>query len=188
EALRGSLERLEVGDIKVKVIHAAVGVVSETDVMLASGSDAIVIAFSAKISPKAREIAEVRRVEIRAYDIIYEVIEDVEKAMTGLLEPEYVERVLGRAEVRKLFRVSRLGTIAGSMVVEGTIARSASVRVLRGEEVLFTGKLASLKRFQEDVREVAENYECGIGVAGFDALIEGDFIEAFVVEEKARVV
>ena len=188
EAVKQSLERLEVLETRVKVIHAAVGVVSESDVLLASSSNAIVIAFNSKVSPQAKTLAKQKGTEVRGYDIIYELLEDVTDALKGMLEPEYVERVLGRAEVRQLFKVSRLGTIAGTMVVDGSIPRNATVRVLRDEEPIFSGKIASLKRFQEDVREVQENFECGIGVAGFNDFIEGDIIEAFIVEEKARVV
>jgi len=187
EALRESLEPLEIEDIKVKVLHAAVGVVTETDVLFAQGSNGIIIAFGTAVSPKARELARRRGVDIRAYSVIYEVIEDVQNAMKGLLEPVFVERVLGRAEIRQLFRVSRLGTIAGSMVVEGSILRNANARVMREGEALYDGKITSLKRFKDDVREVTENFECGIGV-GYDELEEGDIIEAYVVEEKARVV
>jgi translation initiation factor IF-2 len=187
EALKQSLERMVVEDVRVKVIHAAVGVVSESDVLLATSSNAVIIAFSTKVSPKARELAERKGIDVRAYRIIYEVLDDVTDALRGMLEPVYVERVLGKAEVRQLFKVSRLGTIAGSMVLEGTITRNASARVLRNGEKLFEGKIGSLKRFQEDVREVAENFECGIGLTGFDDLVEGDVIEAFVVEEKVRV-
>ncbi len=187
EALRDSLSQHSVENVKVNVIHAAVGSVSESDVLLAANSGGIIIAFSAKVAPKAKEIAKLKGVDIRSYRIIYEVMDDVDKALKGMLEPIFEERVLGRAEVRKLFKVSRTGTIAGCMVVDGNVTRSAQVRVLRAEEVVFTGRLASLKRFQDDVKEVAQNFECGIGVQGFDDLHEGDIIEAFVIEEKARV-
>jgi len=187
EALRDSLAAHSIEGVKVHVMHAAVGTVSETDVELAASTGGIIIAFNSKVAPRAKEIAKLKGVEIRSYRIIYEVIDDVDKALKGMLEPIFEERVLGRAEVRKLFRISKTGTIAGCMVVEGNITRSAQVRVLRGGDVLFTGRLASLKRFQDDVREVAQNFECGIGVQGFDDLQEGDIIEAFVVEEKARV-
>jgi translation initiation factor IF-2 len=173
--------------VKVNVMHAAVGTVTETDVLLAANTGGVVISFAAKIAPKAKEIAKLKGVEIRSYRIIYEVIDDIDKALKGLLEPIFEERVLGHAEVRKLFRISRTGTIAGCMVTDGNIQRSAQVRVQRAEETLFTGKIASLKRFQEDVRDVAQNFECGIAVQGFDDLQEGDVIEAFVIEEKARV-
>jgi translation initiation factor IF-2 len=188
EAVKESLERLEVLETRVKVINYAVGVVSESDVLLASSSNAIIIAFNTGVSPQAKSLAKQKGIEIRSYDVIYEAIEEVTDALKGMLEPEFVERVVGRAEVRQLFKVSRLGTIAGSMVTEGSIPRNASVRVVRDGEVLFEGKISSLKRFQEDVREVQENFECGIGVNGFNDFVEGDVIEAFAVEEKARVV
>jgi len=188
EALRDSLLPLNIEGIKINLVHGGVGGVSESDVLLAQSTNAVIIAFNTKVTPKAKDIAKLKGIEIRSYKIIYEAIEDVDKALKGLLEPVFVERVLGRAEVRKLFRVSKLGTIAGCMVVEGTLQRNASARVLRAGEVIAKGKISSLKRFQEDVREVAQNFECGIGVSGFDDFIEGDIIEAFVVEEKARVV
>jgi len=186
EALRDSLAPMVVEAVKVNVIHAGVGNVSESDVLLAMNTGAVIIAFSTKVTPKAKDIAKLKGIDIRSYKIIYEVIEDVDKAMKGMLEPVFVERVLGRAEVRKLFRVTRLGTIAGSMVIDGQIVRNASVRVLRNEQVIHTGKVTSLKRFQDDVREVGTNFECGIGL-GYDGLIEHDIIEAYVVEEKVRV-
>jgi len=187
EALRDSLSPMVVENVKVNVIHAAVGVVSESDALLALNTGAVIIAFNTKVSPKAKDIIKLKGVDIRTYQIIYEVIDDIDKAMKGMLKPVFVERVLGRAEVRKLFRVAKLGTIAGSMVTDGQILRSANVRVLRNEEIIFNGKIASLKRFQDDVREVNTNFECGIGLQGFDNLVEHDVIEAYVVEEKARV-
>jgi translation initiation factor IF-2 len=162
--------------------------VSESDVLLAQSTNAVIIGFNTKVTPKAKDIAKLKGIEIRSYKIIYEAIEDIDKALKGMLEPIFVERVLGRAEVRKIFRVSKLGTIAGCMVVEGLIQRNASARVIRNGEVIAKGKISSLKRFQDDAREVAQNFECGIGVSGFDDFIERDIIEAFVVEEKARVV
>jgi len=187
EALRDSLAPMTIEAIKINVVHAATGNVSESDMLLAQSTNALVIAFNTKVTPNAKEIAKLKGIEIRSYQIIYEVIEDIDKAMKGMLAPIFVERVLGRAEVRKIFRVTRLGTIAGSMVIEGSIVRNAHARVLRNDEVVFTGKIASLKRFQDDAREVNQNFECGIGLAGFDNLIEHDIIEAYVVEEKARV-
>jgi len=186
EALRDSLIAMEIEGIKTNVIHAAVGTVSESDVVLAQSADAIIVAFSTKVSPKAKELAAQKGVDIRAYKIIYEVIEDVDKALKGMLAPVFVERVLGKAEVRQLFKVSKLGTIAGSMVIEGSITRSANARVLRNGEVIHDGKITSLKRFQDDAKEVLENFECGIGV-GYDDLVENDIIEAYVIEEKVRV-
>ncbi len=188
EALRDSLSNLDVEGIKVNIVHAAVGTVSESDVLLAQSTGGIVIAFSTRVAPRAKDIAKLKGISIRSYKIIYEVLDDIHKALVGLLEPVFVERVTGQAEVRKLFHVARLGTIAGCMVIDGTINRNSSVRVLRGGEVLFTGRMASLKRFQDDARDVAQGFECGIDIDGFNDLAEGDIIEAFVVEEKARVV
>ena len=188
EALRDSLTPMNVEGIKISLVHAGVGAVSESDVLLAQSTNAVIIAFNTKVTPKAKDIAKLKGIEVRSYQIIYEAIEDIDKALKGMLEPVFVERVLGRAEVRKIFRVSKLGTIAGCMVVEGNMQRNASARVLRNGEVINKGKISSLKRFQEDVREVAQNFECGIGVSGFDDFVERDIIEAFVVEEKARVV
>jgi translation initiation factor IF-2 len=188
EALSDSLSPMAIEEVKVKVVHSGVGTVSESDVLLANNTGALIIAFSTGISPKAKSLAKTKGVEVRKYDVIYEAVEDIDDAMKGMLEPEIIERVLGKAEVRKIFRVSKLGLIAGSMVTEGTIERNAKARVFRGEDMVFEGRIASLKRFQDDVKEVAENFECGIGLSGFDTLQESDVIEAFVVEEKARVV
>ena len=187
EALRDSLSPMQVENVKVNVMHAGVGVVSESDALLALNTGAVIIAFNTKVSPKAKDIIKLKGIDVRSYQIIYEVIDDIDKAMKGMLKPVFVERVLGRAEVRKLFHVGKLGTIAGSMVTDGQIVRSANIRVLRNEEVIFNGKISSLKRFQDDVREVNTNFECGIGLQGFNNLIEHDVIEAYVVEEKARV-
>jgi translation initiation factor IF-2 len=188
EALRDSLVPMNIEGIKINMVHAGVGAVSESDVLLAQSTNAVIIGFNTKVTPKAKDIAKLKGIEIRSYQIIYEALEDVDKALKGMLEPIFVERVLGRAEVRKIFRVSKLGTIAGCMVVEGTVQRNANARVIRNGEVIAKGKISSLKRFQDDAREVAQNFECGIGVSGFDDFIERDIIEAFVVEEKARVV
>jgi translation initiation factor IF-2 len=188
EALRDSLSPMFLDEIKVKIVDASVGTVSESDVLFASTSSAVIIAFNTNVAPKAKSLAKQQGIEIRRYNVIYEAIEDIHDAMKGMLEPEIVERVLGKAEVRKIFRASRMGLVAGSMVVEGTIERNANARVYRGDEVVFEGRIVSLKRFKDDVREVSENFECGIGLSGFDALQESDVIEAFVVEEKARVV
>ncbi len=188
EAVRDSLVPMNVEGIKINMVHTGVGAVSESDVLLAQSTNAVIIAFNTKVTPKAKDIAKLKGIEIRSYQIIYEAIDDVDKALKGMLEPVFVERVLGRAEVRKIFRVSKLGTIAGCMVVEGAIQRNASARVIRNNDVISKGKISSLKRFQDDAREVAQNFECGIGVSGFDDFVERDIIEAFVVEEKARVV
>ena len=187
EAVAQSLDGMEIEEVSVKVLHSGVGVVGESDVLLAASSEAIIIGFNVKVSPKALEAAKREKVEIKLYSVIYEAIQDVDDAMKGLLEPERVERILGRAEVRKVYKISRLGQIAGSFVLEGSMTRNASVRVLRADEQIAEGKISSLKRFQDDAREVQKDFECGIGVSGFDSLQEGDVIEAFVIEEKARV-
>jgi translation initiation factor IF-2 len=186
EAVTQSLARLSIDEVGVKILHSGVGVVSESDILLAASSGAVVIAFNVKVSPKAQELAQREKVEVKYYEIIYEAINDVDAAMKGLLEPEKVERVMGRAEVRTVFKISRLGQIAGSLVTEGTITRNALVRVIRAGNVVFEGRISSLKRFKDDAREVQKDFECGIGIAGFSDLQEGDVIEAFVVEEKAR--
>jgi len=187
EALRDSLAPMAVEVVKINVVHSAVGSVSESDVLLAESTGAIVIAFNTKVTPKAKDVAKLKGVEIRSYKIIYEVIQDVDKAMKGLLEPIFEERILGKAEVRKIFKVGKTGTIAGCMVIDGQIVRNSQARVIRKDEVVFKGRFSSLKRFQDDVREVNTNFECGIGVQGFNDIFEGDIIEAFVVEEKVRV-
>jgi translation initiation factor IF-2 len=161
-------------------------VVNESDVLLADTSDAIMIAFNVKTAPKAQELAETRKIEVRSYDIIYECLSDVLKALQGMLEPEKIERVLGRAEVRQVFKISKTGLVAGSYVTEGSISRSAFVRVFRVDEVVFDGRIASLKRFHDDVREVQKDFECGITISGLSDLHEGDVIEAYVIEEKAK--
>lgn len=186
EALTQSLLRLSTEEVKVSVIHGGVGAISETDVMLASASNAIIIGFNVRPESKARKYAEEEHIDVRLYRVIYEAIEDVKKAMSGLLDPEYKEKFLGRAEVRALFKVPNVGVIAGSYVIDGTIQRNAEVRVLRDGVIIYEGKLSSLKRFKDDVREVAEHYECGIGIKDFNDLKEGDIIEAFVLEEVPR--
>jgi translation initiation factor IF-2 len=187
EALNDNLQNLSVEDVKVKIVHAAVGAVTEYDVLLASSTNAIIIGFGVKIPPKVVDVAQREKVEIRSYNIIYECLAEIDDAMKGLLEPEKVERVLGRAEVRKVFRISRLGTIAGSFVTDGAITRNAMVRVLREGETIYESKISSLKRFQDDAKEVLKDFECGIGVQGFNDFHEGDVLEAFVIEEKSRV-
>ncbi|MBO8159396.1 translation initiation factor IF-2 [Thermosyntropha sp.] len=186
EALSQSLLRLATDEVKVNVIHAAVGAISETDVMLASASNAIIIGFNVRPESKARKHAEAEGIDVRLYRVIYEVIDDVKKAMAGLLEPEYKEKYLGRAEVRATFRVPNVGTVAGCYVIEGKIQRNANVRVLRDGVVIYEGTISSLKRFKDDVREVVENYECGIGIKDFNDIKENDIIEAFTMEKVER--
>jgi translation initiation factor IF-2 len=182
EALKGSLEQLSTEEVRVKIIHTATGPVSDSDVMLAEASNGIIIAFNTRIDPSARRQAEVSGVEIRSYNIIYQALESVEKALQGMYEPVYEPQVDGHAEVRQLFKSSRLGTIAGSYVTDGTARRGSLVRVLRGKEELASTKCEGLKRFQDDVREVQSGYECGIVLDGFDKFEEGDVIEFYHLE------
>lgn len=183
EALQDSLEKLSTDQVRVNVIHGAVGGITESDVNLAAASNAIIIGFNVRPETTARSLAEREGVEINLYRVIYEAIHDVEQAIEGLLDPVYEEVVLGRAEVRATFKVPGAGTVAGCYVSQGRILRNAEVRVLRDNIVIFEGKIASLKRFKDDVREVNEGYECGIGVERFNDIKEGDVIEAFRMEE-----
>ncbi|HWP98631.1 MAG TPA: translation initiation factor IF-2 [Syntrophomonadaceae bacterium] len=186
EALIQSLVRLSTDEVKVNVIHSAVGAITETDVMLASASNAIIIGFNVRPETKARLYAEEEKIDVRLYRVIYEAIEDVKKAMVGLLDPEFKEKYLGRAEVRVVFKVPNFGSIGGSYVLDGKIQRNASVRILRDGVIVFEGKLSSLKRFKDDAKEVVENYECGIGIKDFNDIKEGDVVEAFTMEEVPR--
>lgn len=186
EALSQSLLRLSTEEVKVNVIHSAVGAITETDVMLASASRAIIIGFNVRPDMNAKRSAEVEDIDVRLYRVIYEAIDDVKKAMVGLLDPEYQEKYLGRAEARALFKVPDIGMVAGCYVLDGKIQRNSNVRVLRDGVIIYDGKLASLKRFKDDVKEVMENYECGMGIKDFNDLKEGDIIEAYVMEEIPR--
>jgi translation initiation factor IF-2 len=186
EAITKALEDITHPEVKVRVIHGSVGGINESDVMLAAASNAIVIGFSVRPEYKASQLAEKEGVDIRLYTIIYDAIESVKKALEGLLEPTFKERVLGRAEVRQTFPVSRLGTIAGCYVLDGTMVRSSDgIRVIRDNIVVYEGKIASLKRFKEDVREVQTGYECGILVENFNDLKTGDIIENYIIEKIA---
>jgi len=185
-AIVDSLEKLSTPAVKLKVIHSSVGAITETDVMLAAASNAIIIGFSVRPEPKATELAQREGVDVRLYNIIYNAIDDIKAAMEGLLEPTLKERVLGRAQVRETFHVSKVGTIAGSYVLDGSITRqSDGVRVLRDNVLVFEGKLSSLKRFKDDAREVQAGYECGIGVENFNDIKVGDVIEAFIIDKVA---
>ena len=186
EALAQSLLRLSTDEVKVNVIHSAVGAVTETDVMLATASNAIIIGFNVRPDVNARKSAEQENIDVRLYRVIYEAIDDVKKAMVGLLDPEYKEKYIGRAEVRATFKVPNAGTIAGSYIIDGKMQRNANIRVLRDGVIIYEGNLSSLKRFKDDVKEVQENYECGIGIKDFNDLKDGDVIEAFTMEEIPR--
>ncbi len=187
EAVQDALAKLSLEEVQIRIIHTGVGAINESDIMLASASNAIVIGFNVRPDSNARKLAEQDEVDIRLYRIIYEAIEDIKNAVTGLLKPVMKEVILGQAEVRQLFKVSRLGSIAGSYVTEGKITRNAMVRVIRdGTVILDNGSIDSLKRFKDDVREVLTGYECGILIENFNDLHEGDIIEAYVMEQVAR--
>ncbi len=188
EALTDALLKIQHPEVKVRVIHSGVGGVNESDVMLAAASSAIIIGFNVRPSAAAQTLAESEVVDVRTYRVIYKVTEDITAALVGMLKPEYEEVVLGQAEVRQLFRASKIGTIAGCMVTRGVIQRNAGMRVLRSDVVVHDGKIASLKRFAEDVREAQEGFECGILLDGFNDIKEGDVLEAYESREVAREV
>ena len=186
EAVKEMLGKLPADTIKVNIIHNAVGGITEGDVMLASASNAIVIGFNVRPEPKTQALAEKEGVDIRLYSIIYELVDDIRKAMEGMLAPTIKENILGRAAVREAFRISKVGTIAGCYVTDGKILRASRVRLIRDNIVIYDGKMSSLKRFKEDVREVLSGYECGIAIEGFNDIKTGDTIEAYQMEEVAR--
>ncbi|CAG7623916.1 translation initiation factor IF-2 [Paenibacillus allorhizosphaerae] len=186
EALKGSLEKIDVEGARVKILHSGVGAVTESDVILASASNAIVIGFNVRPEPQAKNTADQEKVDIRLHSIIYKVMEEIEQAMKGLLDPTFKEVVIGQAEVRNVFKVSKVGAIAGCMVTSGKIARNAEARLVRGGIVVYEGKIDSLKRFKDDAKDVAQGYECGISLDKFNDIKEGDIIEAFVMETVER--
>jgi translation initiation factor IF-2 len=183
EAVKASLEKLSNDEVRVRVIHSAVGAINESDILLASTTGAIIVGFNVRPDPSARESADRAGVDLRTYRVIYDCIEEIEAAMKGMLAPKFRENLLGRAEVRQVFKVTGVGTIAGCHVLNGKITRSAQVRLLRDSIIIHEGDIASLKRFKDDVREVAAGYECGIGIEKFNDVKEKDVIEAFVMEK-----
>ncbi|MFN0094828.1 MAG: translation initiation factor IF-2 [Dehalococcoidia bacterium] len=185
EAVKGALERLSSDEVKVKIIHSSTGPVNDSDIMLAEAANGLVLAFNTKTDPSAKKRAEVAGVDVRSYTIIYQLLEDIDKALQGMYEPVYNRVVDGHAEVRQVFKSSRLGGIAGCYVTDGTIRRGATLRVLRKGQEIAKGRCEGLKRFQDDVREVATGYECGIVVSGFDKFVEQDVVE-FFHEERAN--
>lgn len=186
EAVKQALERLSNDQVRVRSLHGGVGAITESDVMLANASNAIIIGFNVRPSVHTTELAEREKIDIRLYRVIYNAIEDVEAAMKGMLDPEFKEIVLGHAQVRATFKVSGVGTIAGCYVIDGKINRNAQVRIVRDGVVVHEGRIDSLKRFKDDAREVASGYECGIGIEHFNDVKEGDVIEAFLMEEIKR--
>jgi len=186
EALKHSLQRLSTDEVKICIIHGGVGAISESDVMLATASDAIIIGFNVRPDPITKRLAEQEKVDVRLYRVIYHIIEDIKSAMVGLLEPEFKEVMLGRAEVRATFKISKVGVIAGCYVTEGKIMRNADARIIRDGVVIYEGKVESLRRFKDDVKEVSANFECGLSIEKFGAMQPGDVIEAYTLQEIQR--
>ncbi|WP_299090147.1 translation initiation factor IF-2 [uncultured Metabacillus sp.] len=186
EALTAALQKIDVEGVRVKIIHTGVGAITESDIILAAASNAIVIGFNVRPDSGAKKTADVEEVDIRLHRIIYKVIEEIESAMKGMLDPEFEEKVIGQVEIRQTFKVSKIGTIAGAYVTEGKITRDSGIRLIRDGIVIYEGEIDTLKRFKDDVKEVARNYECGITIKNFNDIKEGDIIEAFVMEEIER--
>ena len=186
EALNDAMMKLSTDEIAVNVIHSGVGQITESDVLLASASDAIIIGFQVRPSAKAKQLAESEEIDIRTYSIIYQAIEEIKKAMEGMLSPDIVEKVIGQVEIREIFKISKVGTIAGCYVTDGKIERNSMVRVIRDGVVKHDGKLGSLKRFKDDVKEVTRGYECGLQLEKFNDIMEGDYLEVYIQEEVKR--
>jgi translation initiation factor IF-2 len=186
EALVHALTKLSTNEVKVNVIHAAVGGITESDVNLAGASKAVIIGFNTRADAGARKAAESFGVDIRYYNIIYDAVDEVKAAMSGMLSPEKKESVIGQVEIRQVFRISKVGAVAGCMVLSGIVKRNASIRLLRNNVVVHTGELESLKRFKDDVREVKEGFECGLNLKNFNDIMEGDLLEVFEIQEVAR--
>jgi translation initiation factor IF-2 len=185
-AIHHALDQIQTDEVRINLLHEGTGDISDTDVLLASASDAIVVGFNTKLDPTARRTAEAEGVDVRLYDIIYKLTDEMQAALSGLLEPEEVEVVEGRAEVRQIFRVGKTAVIAGCYVTDGRIVRGGA-RVYRGGKLIATDRIESLRRFRDDVREVATGFECGIGLAGFNDLEEADIIECFTRQMVSRI-
>jgi translation initiation factor IF-2 len=185
EAIAKTLGGLSAANVKLRIVHQAVGAITESDVLLASTSNAIIIGFNVRPDPKARALAEEEAVDLRLHTVIYEVADQIQKAMNGLLEPAITEKWIGRAEVRNVFKIPKFGVVAGSYVQDGQILRNADVRLLRDNVVVYQGKIVSLRRFKDDVTEVKSGYECGIAIGNFSDIKVGDIIEAFRIEKVA---
>jgi translation initiation factor IF-2 len=185
EPVANSLERLGTEELKVRILHQGTGRITESDITLATASNAIVIGFTVEVDEAARRLAEQNGIDVRVYDIIYRLVEDVDKALRGLLEPVYREIIIGHAEVRQVFRIPRRGNVAGCYVTDGEVRRNGLARVIREDEPLHVGPLNSLKRFKDDVTEVKTGFECGIGLEGFDDFEEGDILEFYVQERES---
>jgi translation initiation factor IF-2 len=186
EALAHALVKLSTDEVKVLIVHAGVGGISESDVNLAVASKAVVIGFNTRADQGARKTAENNGVDIRYYNIIYDAVDEIKAAMTGMLSPDKKEEIIGNVEIREVYRISKVGAVAGCMVTDGVIRRGAGIRLLRDNIVIWTGQLASLKRFKDDAREVRQNFECGLQLTNYDDIKVGDVLEAFEVKEVAR--
>jgi translation initiation factor IF-2 len=188
EALSSEFSKLSTEEIQINIIHKGVGAITETDVMLASASDAIIIGFNVRPAGNARQLAQKEEIDIRSYSIIYDAINDLKDAMEGMLSPEMKEEITGTAEIREIFKVSKVGSIAGCMVTDGKIFRNSKIRLIREGVVIYTGELATLKRFKDDVKEVAKGYDCGIQIKNYNDIEQLDLIEAFQeVEVKKKL-
>ena len=186
EALVHSLQKLSTSEVRVQVVHAAVGGITESDVNLAVASKAVIIGFNTRADAQARKLAEANGVDIRYYNIIYDAVDEIKAALSGMLAPEKREQALGVVEIRQVLQVSKVGSIAGCLVLEGLVRRGASVRLLRDNVILWTGELDSLKRFKDDVKEVRSGLECGLTLKNYNDIKEGDQLEVFEVQEVAR--
>ena len=186
EALASSLLKLSTDEVKVQIVHAAVGGISESDVNLAIASKAVIIGFNTRADASAKKLAENNAVDIRYYTIIYDAVDEIKAAMSGMLSPEKREQVLGMVEIRNVFKITKIGTVAGCYVLDGVVKRGASARLLRANVVLWTGELDSLKRFKDDVREVRAGFECGLSLKNYNDIEVGDQLEIFEVQEVAR--
>jgi translation initiation factor IF-2 len=186
EAIRGLLEKINIEGTKINIVASRVGAITESDINLAIASNSIIIGFNIRPQAAITEYAKSKGIEIRLYDIIYKLQEDIEMAVKGLLDPVMTEKILGEAEVRETFKASKIGTIAGCYVTSGLVQRNASVRLIRNSIVIYTGKISSLKRFKDDVREVKAGYECGLTIENYNDIKVGDFIECFIMEEEGR--
>ena len=185
EAIEGTLKKLSNDEVTVQILHSAVGPISDSDVTLAKASNAFIIGFNVRAIPHARDLARQDGVDIRYYSIIYDVVDDIKKALVGMLSPELKEKIIGYAEIRNVFNITGVGKVGGCMVTEGFVKRGAKVRLLRDNVVIHDGALAQLKRFKEDVREVKSGYECGMSFENYNDIQVGDFIECYEVEEIA---
>jgi len=186
EALSGSLQKLSTDEVAVNIIHTGSGAITESDVLLASASDAIIIGFQVRPTTPARKLAEAESIDVRLFSVIYDAIDEVRDALEGLLRPEIKEEIRGTADVREVFKISKVGTIAGCYVIDGKIERNNPVRIIRDGIVIFDGHIDALKRFKDDVREVATGYECGISVQNYNDIKVGDQIEAYLITEQKR--